>query len=38
VFSRFGRAHVAYSRVDIWAVAGVLAIGVASIVVAYAAV
>jgi membrane associated rhomboid family serine protease len=38
VFSRFGRAPAVYSRVDVWAVAGVLAIGIASVVVAYAAV
>ena len=38
VFSRFGSAHAAYSRVDVWAVGGVLAIGVASIAVAYVAV
>jgi membrane associated rhomboid family serine protease len=37
IFSRFGRGHAAYSRVGIWSFAGVLAIGVASIAVAYLA-
>jgi membrane associated rhomboid family serine protease len=35
VFSRFGRGHAAYSRVGLWSIAGVLAIGLASIAVAY---
>jgi membrane associated rhomboid family serine protease len=35
VLSDFGRSHAAYSRVGVWAIAGVLAIGLASIAVAY---
>ncbi len=35
VFSKFGRGHAAYSRVGLWGIAGVLAIGLASIAVAY---
>jgi membrane associated rhomboid family serine protease len=35
VFSRFGRGHAAYSRVGLWSIAGVLAIGLASVAVAY---
>ena len=35
VLSNFGRSHAAYSRVGLWGIAGVLAIGLASIAVAY---
>lgn len=35
VFSRFGRGHAAYSRVGLWSIAGVVAIGLASVAVAY---
>jgi membrane associated rhomboid family serine protease len=35
VFSRFGRGSAAYSRVGMGAILGVLAIGLASIAVAY---
>jgi membrane associated rhomboid family serine protease len=35
VLSRFGRGHAAYSRIDPLAIAGVVAIGVASVAVAY---
>jgi membrane associated rhomboid family serine protease len=35
IFSRFGRGHAAYSRVGLWSIAGVVAIGLASIAVAY---
>jgi membrane associated rhomboid family serine protease len=35
VFSKFGRGHAAYGRVSLWGIAGVLAIGLASIAVAY---
>src|SRR6266576_1329434 len=35
VLSRFGRGHAAYSRVGLWGIAGVLAIGLASVAVAY---
>ena len=31
----FGRGHAAYSRVGLWSIAGVLAIGLASVAVAY---
>src|SRR3954463_15776244 len=35
IFSQFGRGHPAYSRVGLWGIAGVLAVGLASIAVAY---
>ncbi len=35
VLSKFGRAHAAYSRVGLWGIAGVLGVGLLSIVVAY---
>jgi len=35
VLSRFGRGHAAYSRVGLWGVAGLLAVGLLSIAVAY---
>jgi membrane associated rhomboid family serine protease len=35
IFSKFGRGHAAYSRVGLWGIAGVLAVGLASIAVAY---
>jgi membrane associated rhomboid family serine protease len=35
VLSRFGRGHAAYSRVGLWGIAGVLAVGLLSIAVAY---
>jgi membrane associated rhomboid family serine protease len=38
VLSQFGRGHVAYSRVGAVAIAGVVAIGAASIAIAYLAV
>jgi membrane associated rhomboid family serine protease len=37
VFSRFGRGHAAYSRIDPVAIAGLVAIGAASVAVAYLA-
>jgi membrane associated rhomboid family serine protease len=35
VLSRFGRGHAAYSRVGLWGIAGVLAVGLLSLAVAY---
>jgi membrane associated rhomboid family serine protease len=35
VLSKFGRGHAAYSRVGLWGIAGVLGVGLLSIVVAY---
>jgi membrane associated rhomboid family serine protease len=35
VLSKFGRGHAAYSRVGLWGIAGVLAVGLLSLVVAY---
>src|SRR4051795_12568623 len=35
IFSQFGRGHAAYSRLGLMSIAGVLAIGVASVAVAY---
>jgi membrane associated rhomboid family serine protease len=35
VLSRFGRGHAAYSRVGLWSIAGVLAVGLLSLAVAY---
>jgi membrane associated rhomboid family serine protease len=35
VFSRFGRGHAAYSRIGVAGIAGLVAIGVASVVIAY---
>jgi membrane associated rhomboid family serine protease len=35
VLSRFGRGHAAYSRIGLWGVAGLLAVGLLSIAVAY---
>jgi membrane associated rhomboid family serine protease len=35
VLSKFGRGHAAYSRVGLWGIAGVLAVGLLSIAVAY---
>ena len=35
IFSRFGRGHAAYSRVGLWGIAGVLAVGLLSLAVAY---
>ena len=35
VLSRFGRGHAAYSRVGLWGIAGVCAVGVLSVAVAY---
>jgi membrane associated rhomboid family serine protease len=38
IFSKFGRGHAAYSRIGMWSFAGVLGVGLLSIVVAYLAV
>jgi membrane associated rhomboid family serine protease len=38
IFSRFGRGHAAYSRIGFWSFAGVLGVGLLSVVVAYLAV
>ncbi len=35
VLSRFGRGHAAYSRVGVWAIAGMVSVGVLSVAVAY---
>lgn len=35
VLSKFGRGHAAYSRVGLWGIAGVLGVGLLSLVVAY---
>ena len=35
VLSKFGRGHAAYSRMGLWGIAGVLAVGLLSIAVAY---
>jgi membrane associated rhomboid family serine protease len=35
VLSKFGRGHAAYSRVGLWAIAGVLGVGLLSVAVAY---
>ncbi|MDQ2910438.1 MAG: rhomboid family intramembrane serine protease [Actinomycetota bacterium] len=35
VLSKFGRGHAAYSRVGLWAIAGVLGVGLLSIAIAY---
>jgi membrane associated rhomboid family serine protease len=35
VLSKFGRGHAAYSRVGLWGIAGVLAVGLLSLAVAY---
>jgi membrane associated rhomboid family serine protease len=35
VLSKFGRGHAAYSRVGLWGIAGVLGVGLLSVVVAY---
>jgi membrane associated rhomboid family serine protease len=35
VLSKFGRGHAAYSRVGFWGIAGVLGVGLLSVVVAY---
>jgi membrane associated rhomboid family serine protease len=35
VLSRFGRGHAAYSRIGLWGLAGVLAVGLLSVAVAY---
>jgi membrane associated rhomboid family serine protease len=35
VLSKFGRGHAAYSRVGLWGIAGVIAVGLLSIAVAY---
>jgi len=35
VLSKFGRGHASYSRVGLWGIAGVLAVGLLSIAVAY---
>jgi len=35
VLSKFGRSHAAYSRVGLWGIAGVLAVGLLSLAVAY---
>jgi membrane associated rhomboid family serine protease len=35
VLSKFGRAHAAYSRVDVWGIAGVVGVGLLSLAVAY---
>lgn len=35
VLSRFGRGHAAYSRLGLWGIAGVLAVGLLSLAVAY---
>ena len=35
VLSKFGRGHAAYSRMGLWGIAGVLAVGLLSIAIAY---
>jgi membrane associated rhomboid family serine protease len=35
VLSKFGRGHAAYSRVGLWGIAGVVAVGLLSLVVAF---
>ena len=35
VLSQFGRGHAAYSRVGLWGIAGVVAVGLLSIAIAY---
>ena len=35
ILSEFGRGHAAYSRIGLWGIAGILGVGLLSLVVAY---